>query len=581
MSEPAAVLADLWLQRVVRANFMPAGRARARAVLESLVRRLVGGLTAEPFDPAVGYRVGADLVATNISSPRALGETIALLNERLLVVEGASPARVAALLGQLATGYTEAMRNRLLSAAEGINRAERAAWRNRQYALQSQLQHALLHDPLTGLPNRASLIQRLRDVLAGADSGTRLGICLLSLDRFSAVTDSLGPDQGDQLLLAVARRLRGLATTDGRFLAHLGGDEFALLAERTTGSDEVCKLAEDVLRTVPDPFPLGDHHIPITARVGIVERAAAGAEPNQLLRAAYTTLRWTQADRRSRRAVFDQRRNSADLARHTLTAAMPAALDRGEFRLAYQPLVRLRDRKLVAVEALARWHHPVLGVLDPTEFIALAEDTGLIEPLGLYLLERACLQAATWQRLVAEPPLVSVNLAVAQLRQPELPAAVAAVLDKTGVPVELLQLEVTESAIVDTDRGTAATLASLADHGVRLAIDDFGTGYSCLAYLSELPVHAVKLAGRFLHGIDDPHPGHRSNSKILPALISLSHDLGLTITAEGVETSGQLRRLRDLGCDLGQGYLLGRPTTPENITRQLSPACTGSDTASM
>ncbi|HEV7899448.1 MAG TPA: bifunctional diguanylate cyclase/phosphodiesterase [Planosporangium sp.] len=568
-----------WERAVARTNFLPAGRARSRATLQGLARRLVVALAAEPFDASAGYQVGVDLVAADICSPRALGHTLALLHQRLLgdlgITDERAPARLAGLSGQLATGFTEALRDRALTAAEGINSAERAAWRDKQHALQGRLQHALLHDQLTGLPNRSALIRRLVILVADPPAGERLGVVLLNLSRFKAVYDSLGPDRGDELLLAVARRLRALAVRDGHYLSHLGGDEFALVVERTTGTDDAVKVADQVLRALPDRVCIDGHQIPVAARCGVVERPAAGADPIELLRAAHITLGWVESDHRPRWTVFDSERNAAEVARHQLTAAMPAALARGEFTLDYQPLVRLADRGLAGVEALARWHHPTLGILSPARFISLAEDTGLIEPLGMHLLEQACAQAAAWQRRGPARPLVSVNLAVAQLRDPGLPAGVAVVLDRTGLPPDRLQLEVTENAIVGTGDASLDVLHALADLGIRLAIDDFGTGYSSLAYLSELPIHSIKLAAGFLRGLaisppDMSPPARRSNDTLLPALISLGHDLGLSVVAEGIETAAQAERLTGLGCDLGQGFHLGRPTTADKIAALVS-----------
>ncbi|GAA5197719.1 hypothetical protein GCM10023322_69570 [Rugosimonospora acidiphila] len=566
-------LARDWFDAVARTTFVPGGRVHALPVLLDCLGRLAAALSAKPLDELAGCRVGADLVDANLSAPEALGASLALLGRRLPAALSLDDdqARVGlpTLLGRLATGFTDALREQALTAAEGIRHAERAAWRRRQERLQEDLQHALLHHPLTGLPNRAALTRRLTDLLTDPPAGLRLGICLLNLDRFGAVYDSLGPAAGDQVLLAVAERLCPLAAGRGRFLAHLGRDEYALLIERTSGPDEVVKAADEVLAVLPEPVLLDGHQISVTGRAGIVERPAAGTDPTELLRAAHITLGWVNRNRHCSWAVFDPKRNAADVARHALGAQMPAALRDGEFTLVYQPLVRLIDRTVVGVEGLARWRHPRLGVLGPAQFIAAAEDTGLIEPLGLHLLRLACAQAARWQDLASGPHLVSVNLATTQIRHPGLPALVADVLDRAGLPPHQLQLEITENAFDDTGGSALANLHALHDLGIRLALDDFGTGYSSLAYLSELPIQAVKLATGFLRGLGSSDAPRRSNRTILPALISLCHDLGLTITAEGIETATQAQRLTRLGCDLGQGFHLAEPVDPERIPELL------------
>jgi diguanylate cyclase len=453
------------------------------------------------------------------------------------------------------------MRTTALAAAEDINRAERAAWRERQAALNRRLQNALLCERLTGLPNRNRLISWLGKILTDPLGCPRLGICLINLDRFKAVNDSLGHDNGDKLLRAVARRFRTVAERNGYFLAHLGGDQFTFIVENTTGIDDVAKMADLVLRALREPLTLGGHHLSVSATAGIVEHAARDLEPGELLRTAEITLGWAKVHHRGRWATFDPSSYASELHRHALTAAMPAALASGQFTLAYQPLVRLADRRVIGVEALARWAHPTHGLINPARFIPLAESTGLIVPLGLELLKQACTQAAAWQKDDGDPFMVSVNLAVAQLRSPGLAAAIVSALKHAGLPPSRLQLEITESAIIDNGDTALDTLHILAHTGIKLAIDDFGTGYSSLAYLADLPIHAIKLAPGFLHGFNDVDGDH-SNNTILPALIRLGHDLDLTVTAEGVETADQAERLANLGCDLGQGFYLGRPEIP-------------------
>ena len=254
----------------------------------------------------------------------------------------------------------------------------------------------------------------------------------------------------------------------------------------------------------------------------------------------------------------------------SLATALPAALEHNEFVLYYQPLVDLASGTIRGMEALARWRHPELGLLTPDRFIDLAEDTGTIVALGGRLLELACRKASDWLRLAPSPPFVSVNLSVRQIRQPGLVADVAEILHRTELPPSQLQLEITESVAMGTDDETLETLRSLADSGVRLAIDDFGTGYSNLAYLRALPVHALKLAGGFVQGLRSPHKPDPTDEAIVTTLVSLGHTLGLTITAESVETASQADRLHKLGCDLGQGWHFSRPLPDHRLTRLIS-----------
>ena len=322
----------------------------------------------------------------------------------------------------------------------------------------------------------------------------------------------------------------------------------------TTGPQELIKAADLLLRALPDPYVVDGHTMPITGKAGLAETTAADATPESLLRSAAIALGWAKNDNAGPVAVFDPDRSRTDIRRHELTAAMPGALDNGQFLLHYQPLVDLLDHRTVGVEALARWRLPVTGLIPPGQFIHLAEQTGLIHRLGLHLLETACARGAEWH---PSGVFVSVNLSPVQLTDPGFVATVAAALDRTGLLPSRLQLELTESAALT---GHHDTLRGLADLGVRLAIDDFGTGFSSLAYLAELPVTGVKLAPRFLRDLDGP---------LVADVIRLCHDLGITVTAEGVETEEQAAVLRRLSCDLAQGFRFARPVPASDITRML------------
>jgi EAL domain-containing protein (putative c-di-GMP-specific phosphodiesterase class I) len=289
------------------------------------------------------------------------------------------------------------------------------------------------------------------------------------------------------------------------------------------------------------------------------------------LRAADITLYWAKSDGRGRWTVFDTDRNDREVARYTLSAEMPAALHHGEFYVDYQPLVSLADGGVLGVEALVRWRHPRNGLVGPDRFIGLAEETGLIVPLGMHVLEQACHEARRWQDLEPKSaPFISVNLAERQCREPGLVRQVERVLAETGLDPGRLQFELTESQIMSTDGGPLERLRELAAMGIRIAIDDFGTGYSNLAYLRRLPVCELKIAGSFVEGLRQPGDSDPVDGRIVASLVELAHAIGLTVTAEGIETAVQAERLRAIGCDAGQGWYFSRPGPPERIEGMLT-----------
>ncbi|QTD98742.1 putative bifunctional diguanylate cyclase/phosphodiesterase [Streptomyces cyanogenus] len=452
--------------------------------------------------------------------------------------------------------------------------------------LQAQLRHLQMHDPVTRLPNRTLFFERLTAALEAESyeqSGTgRIGLCYLDLDGFKAVNDTLGHRVGDRLLAAVAERLTRVADEAGYaraatpLVARLGGDEFALLVEASTGTEQLADLAESALKTLEEPFDLAGQRLSLTASIGVVERHAAGTTATGLMQAADTTLYWAKADGKARWTLFDPERNAHRMTRQALSSTLRPAIERGEFVLDYQPLVAMEDGRLNGVEALIRWHHPQFGTLTPNRFIGLAEEDGSIVQLGRWALATACRQARRWQLdRPGEPPIfVSVNVAVRQVWDSDLVADVAEVLAETGLAPHLLQLELTESAVMGSAGRPLQALQALSDMGVRIAIDDFGTGYSNLAYLSRLPVSTLKLDGSFVRGFQyegdkkavAPNP---ADEVIVEAMIQLAHRLGLTVTAECVETSAQATRLRRIGCDTGQGWLYSRPVSPDRISELL------------
>jgi diguanylate cyclase (GGDEF)-like protein len=431
--------------------------------------------------------------------------------------------------------------------------------------LHARLRHEARHDPLTGLPNRQLFLERMNELFAGADRDRRVGLCYLDLDEFKVVNDTLGHDLGDRLLAAIARRLEAAVSPLGHVVARIGGDEFVVLVTDSTGTDQVVEVAQAVLDAVAAPVRIGAQDLTVAASVGVVERAVRDSGVEDMMKAADTTLFWAKSAGGQRWALFDAERHAREVTRYTLSTTMPAALQRGEFVVEYQPLVRLSDRALLGVEALVRWQHPIFGRLLPDQFIEVAEASGLIVPLGRWVLAEACRQARRWQCDHGRDLVVSVNLAVRQIHQPDLAGTVRAVLDETGLDPGLLQLELTESAAMETTGEPMLALRALAAMGIQIAIDDFGTGYSNFAYLCDLPVHTLKLAARFVDGLRDLRRSDPARSRIVAALVGLAHGLGLSATAEGVETAEQAAWLCDLGCDSGQGWLFGRPVPPEEI----------------
>ncbi len=437
--------------------------------------------------------------------------------------------------------------------------------------LRRQLEFEARHDALTGLANRRTFLAHLDAIFARASPGVRAGLCYLDLDGFKAVNDTLGHEVGDQLLVAIAQRIEVVVRDRGLFVARLGGDEFVVLVPDTSGSGQLIALAEEILAAVAQPLHLGRRRVEITASVGVVERSIADIDPAELLRAADMTLYWAKSDGKSQWALFEPERDAREITRYRLSSALPAALAGEDLLVHYQPLRRLAGGRLHGVEALVRWKHPRMGLLGPESFVGLAEESGMIVPLGRRVLQVACRQAFAWFGARRMGPFVSVNLASRQLRDEHLVDDVRAALCDSGLHPEQLQLEITESAVIGTDPLTGHTLDALSEMGVRLAIDDFGTGYSNLTYLRQLPLDELKLDGSFLRGLRCEDAADPVDVQLVGSIVSLAHLLGLTVTAEGVETQAQVNILRRLECDAGQGTRFSSAADPAEIGRLLDP----------
>jgi diguanylate cyclase (GGDEF)-like protein len=558
--------AKAWVKAVAGTGYIPMAPAELEAYLHQLTERLADALCAEPMQARSAFEIGTALVAEHISSPEALGRTIEIINLRLLRDLGMSGEdiqdRLGRLIGALTTGYARALRDRTLDEQEAVRRAALVARQQAELALrasEARFRHQATHDPLTGIPNRALFTERLELLLEDGATG-RVGLCFIDLDGFKVINDSLGHQIGDLLLVALAARLS--RRIPDQLVARLGGDEFVILVEDSPGTDDVVKIADVALAAIAEPVRVSGHELTVSASIGIVERAAIGTAPTELMRAADITLHWAKSAGRGRWALFDAKRNEEEVARFALSAAMPSALDRGEFFLVYQPIVALSTGSLLGLEALVRWRHPELGVLGPDRFVDIAEETGLIVRLGSRMLAYACEQASRWSAPSGgPPPYVSVNLAVRQVHDPGLVTDVTSTLDRTGLPPDRLQLELTESAVMSGDDDAVHRLQQLADMGIRIAIDDFGTGWSNLSYLRKLPVTALKIDGTFVAGVG----GEPVTESILETLVSLAHTLGLTTTAEGVETAAQADHVQALGCQAAQGYYFGAPVPAESL----------------
>jgi diguanylate cyclase (GGDEF)-like protein/PAS domain S-box-containing protein len=434
--------------------------------------------------------------------------------------------------------------------------------------LNLRLRYEATHDALTGLPNRTLFFERLEKAL-GAGDGQRFGLCYLDLDGFKTINDSLGHAAGDRLLVEVADRLQSCATAPGEMVARLGGDEFVAL---TTGPDterEVDELAGRIMNALVSPVSIDGRDLTVRGSIGIVEGPAGERGPAEVLRSADITMYRAKSAGGNRFELADPEADARAITRHGLTTALPAALDRNEFFIEYQPLVHLGDGSVRGAEALVRWLHPQHGVLGPDRFIPLAEHTGLIVPLGRWVLEQSVRQAREWQERhggnAATGPLrINVNLSPCQLTHPGLVQDTVDILERAGVEPDALCLEVTESALIGADDDLLKPLRRLAEMGVDIALDDFGTGYSNLATLRRLPVSILKLDRSFTQGMQQ-FPADPVDLKIVEGIVSLAHSLSLAVTVEGVETGAQAEQLRILGCDTAQGWYYARPGPPERL----------------
>lgn len=424
-------------------------------------------------------------------------------------------------------------------------------------ALENQLTHQALHDPLTKLANRVLFRNRVEHALARAERVNKpIAVLFLDLDNFKTINDSLGHAAGDQLLVSVSERLHlCLRTSDTA--ARLGGDEFAVLVEDSEQSDDAVLVAERILDFLRPPFMIDGKEVYVGTSIGIAITETGRENPEDLLRNADVAMYMAKKNGRGCYVIFENTMHSALIKRMELESDLRRSIEKGNFLLNYQPIVDLKTEKLIGMEALVRWRHPKRGIIPPLEFIPIAEETGLIVPLGRWILETACRQANLWKTKFLKDQLFSltVNLSGGQFEQQNIVETVAAALEKSGLPPECLVLEITENMMLHNTEATIKKLEQLKALGIRLAIDDFGTGYSSLSYLQRFPVDILKIDKSFVDKISSGKEG----AAVARAIITMSEALQLRTVAEGIEKQEQTRELQNLGCEFGQGYLFAKP----------------------
>ena len=414
-------------------------------------------------------------------------------------------------------------------------------------------------DALTGLPNRLLFRDRLHHAIQRylQDSPRTCAVLYLDVDNFKLINDSLGHSFGDELLMAVARRIENCMRSSETLVARLGGDEFAILVEGVTHGETVRAMAERIIESIARPFSFHGREVFTSTSIGIAIANGSGGGAEDLLREADTAMYQAKSQGRNRYQVFDPNMKERVTRRMELENDLRRAIERDELQLYYQPIIALATGEIFAFEALVRWQHPVHGLVNPEQFIFIAEETGLIVPLGRWVLDEACRQVAFWQQQGRAELTVSVNVSSRQLSNRDFLGEVSFVLERTAIPPHTLKLEITESTIMENPEAGAAMLSELRKLGVRVGIDDFGTGYSSLASLHRLPLDVLKIDRSFVMKMEESP----ENTAIVRTIMTLAESLRLAVIAEGIETKQQRDMLHAMNCTYGQGFLFSRPIT--------------------
>ena len=426
-----------------------------------------------------------------------------------------------------------------------------------------------LHDALTGLPNRALLLEHLRKALLGEKrkNQTVFAVLFLDFDRFKIINDSLGHMEGDNLLIMIARRLES-AIRDEDIVARLGGDEFTVMIDNVGGIDEVLTVVERIQKSFEFPFALSEGEVFMSASIGIALSDTQYVTPEEVLRDADIAMYKAKAGGRARYEIFNAAMHEQANYRLSLETEMRTALEKKEFQVFYQPIVELKSSRITGFEALIRWMHPLRGIISPTDFIPLAEENGLIVPIGEWVLNESCRQLSEWRNgnSLYEELAISVNLSLRQFDKPDLVERIAAILKLNDLPPHLLRLEITESHLMENADKTAEVMHRLRELGVKISIDDFGTGYSSLSYLHQLPVNYLKIDRSFVSRMQN----NREKNEIVRTVLLLAENLGFQVIAEGVETIQQAEQLEMLNCDFAQGFLYSKPVSAAEALKLLT-----------
>ena len=512
------------------------------------------GLSSEVIKPGCTVRQVVDhRIETGSLSPR---ESELYVNDRRAAV---SRGHTVSNVTELPDGRTILVTRRPMQGGGWVATHDDITKRRQAEA---QIAHMAHHDALTDLANRTLLREQLEAALLRARRGERLAVLYLDLDHFKNTNDTLGHSMGDELLRAVADRLRGcVRETDT--IARLGGDEFAIVQTAIAEPADAAAFARRIREALTAPFDLDGHRVIADASIGISMAPDDASDPDQLLKNADMALYGAKSDGRGTFRFFESDMDARIKARRTLEADLRNAVANEEFELFYQPLINLEHNEICGCEALLRWHHPQRGLIPPAEFIPIAEETGLIIPIGEWVVKTACAEAASWPDNVT----VAVNVSPVQFKSEALVLTVVSALAKSGLAAKRLAIEITEAVLMRDNEATLATLHQLRDLGVRIVMDDFGTGYSSLSYLRSFPFDKIKIDRSFINDLSE-----RADAGIIvQAVANLAASLNMTTTAEGAETPGQLEKIRALGCTEMQGYLFSRPKRAADIARMFEP----------